>query len=121
MASSDRYKKSPKIGEKDKPKGAGEEPEAKKKAEKTAGDKKPTKHEKTDGEGEGEPKPEIQAGDDGVPVHARHAAERGEMHQRHMREHSEMQGRHEREHMMHDMGRPMAESGGHAEEEGEED
>ena len=111
MAGRDRYSKSPKIKAKagskgeekvegktsEKESGSGEDKGDEKKAKKTAGDKTPTKHEKNDGKGGAEP--EVDEGDEGMPMVARHSMERSELHQRHMREKDGLHNRHEREHM----------------------
>lgn len=74
---------------------AGEMPEAKKKAESSAGSPKPQAENGPDAAPEGN----VTSGTDGIAVvHERHAAERAEMYGRHEKEVHQMYGRQEKDH-----------------------
>lgn len=98
------YGKGPKI-EPEPSKGdtnkSGHQAEAKKEAEKTAGQPE-SKANMKDG---GDTKGDVMAGTEGIPTHHHEQArERTEVHHRHMAEHASMHERHEREHLMRVMG-----------------
>lgn len=128
MAGKDRYKKPPKIAEKEeRAKPEKEERAAAKPKEKDKGEKMdaPIKDGKTDMGNKKSPKPSEQAGDKDVPVHedmqTRHGTEMREMHERHEEERGHMHKRHEKEHkkMMKRHGKEMGHDEPEDEDEGE--
>ena len=107
MAGSKLYGKGPSIVPDKKggvPEGSGAPKAAAKEASKTAAAPPKPAEVKQDAPSGAQPKADLMAGTDGIPVHAMHATDRADLHGRHMLDHKDLQGRHERDHLARSLG-----------------